>query len=173
PEIFGDVRPPFQEAMDTSLRVPYFSVQSQHPPYCGNQEQESVVISAQCSQGHQQAGNISFHVVSKFLCYNGGGMRLGALVGIWENWARKMAKTKKMGRRRTMAAARRGRESFLIRLNWGFLDKLDILPLVIDFTAKWCGPCKSLEPKVEELAAKYTNVELVKIDVFFSSSFFC
>ncbi|KAG7586476.1 Thioredoxin domain [Arabidopsis thaliana x Arabidopsis arenosa] len=37
--------------------------------------------------------------------------------------------------------------------------------LVIEFTAKWCGPCKSLEPKLEELAAKYTDVEFVKIDV--------
>lgn len=36
---------------------------------------------------------------------------------------------------------------------------------MIEFTAKWCGPCKSLEPKVEELAAKYTDVEFVKIDV--------
>ncbi|KFK41408.1 hypothetical protein AALP_AA2G127000 [Arabis alpina] len=37
--------------------------------------------------------------------------------------------------------------------------------LVIEFTAKWCGPCKSLEPKLEELAAKYTDVEFVKVDV--------
>ncbi|CAN8235875.1 unnamed protein product [Cochlearia groenlandica] len=37
--------------------------------------------------------------------------------------------------------------------------------LVIEFTAKWCGPCKTLEPKLEELAAKYTDVEFVKIDV--------
>ncbi|CAH8297679.1 unnamed protein product [Eruca vesicaria subsp. sativa] len=37
--------------------------------------------------------------------------------------------------------------------------------LVIEFTAKWCGPCQSLEPKLEELAAKYTDVEFVKIDV--------
>nr|VDD63313.1 unnamed protein product [Brassica oleracea] len=31
--------------------------------------------------------------------------------------------------------------------------------LVIEFTAKWCGPCKFLEPKLEDLAAKYTGVE--------------
>ncbi|CAH8257652.1 unnamed protein product [Arabidopsis lyrata] len=37
--------------------------------------------------------------------------------------------------------------------------------LVIEFTAKWCGPCKSLEPELEELAAKYTDAEFVKIDV--------
>ncbi|KAL0664008.1 hypothetical protein Bca4012_100845 [Brassica carinata] len=37
--------------------------------------------------------------------------------------------------------------------------------LVIEFTAKWCGPCKFLEPKLEDLAAKYTGVEFVKIDV--------
>ncbi|KAF8057849.1 hypothetical protein N665_1253s0007 [Sinapis alba] len=37
--------------------------------------------------------------------------------------------------------------------------------VVIKFTAKWCGPCKSLEPKLEELASKYTDVEFVKIDV--------
>ncbi|CAN6932992.1 unnamed protein product [Brassica oleracea] len=37
--------------------------------------------------------------------------------------------------------------------------------LVIEFTAKWCEPCKFLEPKLEDLAAKYTGVEFVKIDV--------
>ncbi|WZZ67762.1 hypothetical protein YC2023_079132 [Brassica napus] len=52
-------------------------------------------------------------------------------------------------------------EALLIR----FKTVLPLQPLVIEFTAKWCGPCKSLEAKLEELAAKYTDVEFVKIDV--------
>uniref|UniRef100_A0A803MBK3 Thioredoxin domain-containing protein n=1 Tax=Chenopodium quinoa TaxID=63459 RepID=A0A803MBK3_CHEQI len=37
--------------------------------------------------------------------------------------------------------------------------------VVVYFTAKWCGPCRSMEPTIKEFAAKYNNVELVKIDV--------
>ncbi|KAK3223137.1 hypothetical protein Dsin_010162 [Dipteronia sinensis] len=37
--------------------------------------------------------------------------------------------------------------------------------LVIDFTATWCGPCKSMEPVIKEFVAKYTEVEFIKIDV--------
>lgn len=37
--------------------------------------------------------------------------------------------------------------------------------MVIDFTATWCGPCKVMDPFVQTLSAKYTDVEFVKIDV--------
>ncbi|CAJ1931671.1 unnamed protein product [Sphenostylis stenocarpa] len=37
--------------------------------------------------------------------------------------------------------------------------------MVIDFTASWCGPCKYMDPIIKEFAAKYTNVEFIKIDV--------
>ncbi|KAL2349311.1 hypothetical protein Fmac_003311 [Flemingia macrophylla] len=40
-------------------------------------------------------------------------------------------------------------------------DKL----MVIDFTATWCGPCKYMDPIIKEFAAKYTDVEFIKIDV--------
>ncbi|XP_021297775.1 thioredoxin H2 [Herrania umbratica] len=37
--------------------------------------------------------------------------------------------------------------------------------IVIDFSASWCGPCKFIEPAVHGMAAKFTEVDFVKIDV--------
>jgi thioredoxin 1 len=37
--------------------------------------------------------------------------------------------------------------------------------LLVDFTATWCGPCKMIGPYFEELAAKFPDVEFVKVDV--------
>lgn len=37
--------------------------------------------------------------------------------------------------------------------------------MVIDFTATWCGPCKFMDPIIKEFAAKYADVEFIKIDV--------
>ncbi|KAK7362143.1 hypothetical protein VNO77_04246 [Canavalia gladiata] len=37
--------------------------------------------------------------------------------------------------------------------------------MVIDFTATWCGPCKYMDPIIQEFAAKYTDVEFIKLDV--------
>lgn len=39
-------------------------------------------------------------------------------------------------------------------------------PVMIDFYADWCGPCKMLSPVVEKLCKEYTGrVEIVKVDV--------
>lgn len=37
--------------------------------------------------------------------------------------------------------------------------------IVIDFTATWCGPCKTIKPKVHELAKQTPNVIFIEIDV--------
>ena len=39
-------------------------------------------------------------------------------------------------------------------------------PVLVDFSAAWCGPCKKLEPILHELASDYdARLKVVKVDV--------
>jgi thioredoxin 1 len=38
-------------------------------------------------------------------------------------------------------------------------------PLIIDFTASWCPPCKMIAPKFQDLANENSEVTFKKVDV--------
>jgi thioredoxin 1 len=74
--------------------------------------------------------------------------------------------TQKTGGRRMLTATKEdGKVHHADEANFAELVLDSEVPVLVDFYADWCGPCRMIAPVLEELAKETTDAKIVKINV--------
>lgn len=53
----------------------------------------------------------------------------------------------------------------LTKKNYDEIVKNSDKPVLIDFWATWCGPCKMIAPIIEDIANERTDIKVCKVNV--------
>jgi thioredoxin 1 len=74
--------------------------------------------------------------------------------------------TQKTGDRAMLTATRQdGKVHHANDANFDELVLASDVPVLVDFYADWCGPCRMIAPALEELAKETTDARIVKVNV--------
>ncbi|KAM3958750.1 thioredoxin, mitochondrial isoform 1-T2 [Aphomia sociella] len=73
----------------------------------------------------------------------------------------------KLKRTRTISTSLVHNETILVKNNNEFVNKVmnNDKPVIVNFHAEWCEPCKILTPKLKELIEPLNNLDLAVVDV--------
>ena len=84
-----------------------------------------------------------------------------------DGWPSQLFNTKEENNMSSQATASR-----ILHANDSTFEKVVLqsdVPVLVDFYADWCGPCRALAPMLEQLAGESEGVKVVKFNVDHSS----
>ncbi len=74
-------------------------------------------------------------------------------------------KIEKTGEKTMLTATKQGKVHHADEDNFGQLVLKSEVPVLVDFYADWCGPCRMIGPVLEELARETSNAKIVKVNI--------